>query len=100
MQPHTRAFYALWLAIPSLAFVGLGSGGKRSRKLLGIFMLITIAAGLFLLPACGPTNSNNAANQITPNDTYTFTLTGSDQKGLGPSSTSTATVMLEVTTPK
>lgn len=96
---HPRMFYALWLAVPSLAFVGLGASGKRGKKMLGIFLLITMGGGLFLLPACGG-NSNNAANQITPNETYTFTLTGSDQKGLGPSSTSTATVTLQVNTPK
>ncbi len=92
--------YALWLGIPSLAFVGLGACGKRNRKLLGIFLLVTIAGGLFLLPSCGSNNSNSAANQITPNNTYTFTLTGSDLKGLGPSSTSEAMVTLTVTTPK
>ncbi len=95
-----RVLFALWLGIPSLAFVGLSASGKRSRKLLGIFLLIAVAGGLFLLPACGNHNSNNAANQITPNNTYTFTLTGSDLKGLGPSNTSEATVTLEVTTPK
>ena len=100
IRSHPRTFYALWVAIPSLAFVGLGAAGKNGRKLLGIFLLVAIAGGLFLVPACGVNNSNNAANQITPNNTYTFTLTGSDQKGLGPSSTSTATVTLEVTTPK
>lgn len=99
IRSHARVFYALWLAVPSLVFVGFGATGKRNKKLLGIFLLIIMAAGLFLLPACGG-NSNNAANQITPNNTYMFTLTGSDQKGLGPSSTSTATVTLEVTTPK
>jgi hypothetical protein len=97
---RSHRIFALWLGIPSLAFVGLGASGKRSRKLLGIFLLVVIAGGLFLLPACGNHNSNNAANQITPNNTYTFTLTGSDLKGLGPSSTSEATVTLEVTTPK
>jgi hypothetical protein len=97
--PHSHVFYALWLGLPSLAFVGFGATRKRHKKLLGIFLLIAIAGGLFLLPACSG-NSNNAANQITPNNTYTFTLSGSDQKGLGPSSTSTATVTLEVTTPK
>jgi hypothetical protein len=99
IRAHPHAFYALWLALPSLAFVGFSATGKRRRKLLGIFLLIVMAAGLFLLPACGG-NSNNAANQITPNNTYTFTLTGSDLSGLGPSSTSTATVTLQVNSPK
>jgi hypothetical protein len=99
IRSHPHVFYAVWLLLPSLVFVGWGTTGKRRRKFLGMFLLMAIAAGLFLLPACGG-NSNNAANQITPNNTYTFTLTGSDQKGLGPSSTSTATVMLEVNTPK
>ena len=98
IRSHPRLFYALWLAMP-LVFVGFGAAGKRGKKLLGIFLLISVAGGLFLLPACSG-NSNNAANQITPNNTYTFTLSGSDLKGLGPSSTSTATVMLTVTAAK
>lgn len=98
-RAHPRTFYAFWLGIPFVAFVGLGAAGERRKKLLGIFMLIAIASGLILMPACS-SNSNNAANQITPNNTYTFTLSGSDLKGLGPSGTSTALVTLEVTTPK
>lgn len=98
-RSHRRAFYALLSLFPSLGFIGFSAAGKRSRKLLGLFLLVTIASGLFLVPACS-NNSNSAANQITPNNTYTFTLTGSDLKGLGPSSTSEATVTLTVTTPK
>jgi hypothetical protein len=98
LRPHV--FYAFWLGIPSLAFVGLGATRKGSRKLFGILFLIMIAGGLLLGPACGNSNapnSNNAANQVTPANTYTFTLTGSDLKGLGPSSTSSAMVTLQVT---
>jgi hypothetical protein len=92
-----RPFYAMWLAIPALAFIGLGATEKCRRKLLGIFMLVAIAGGLIFLPACGSSNQNTAINQITPTNTYTFTLSGADEHGAGPSSATPATVTLQVT---
>ncbi len=95
-RPHM--FYALWLAIPALAFVGLGGASKRGTRLMGMFLLVAIANGLLLLPACSSSTTNKAAaNQITPVNTYTFTLTGADANGAAPSSTTTATVTLQVT---
>lgn len=91
-----RALYALWVSMPALALLGFGSG--RRRKLFGIFLLVAIAGALLGSPACS-SNTNNATNQITPNDTYTFTVTGSDQKGVGPGSTTAATVTLQVNGP-
>ena len=84
-----RMFYALWLLLPGLAFLG-ARGPNRSKKLMGILFLLAIAS-LLLLPACGsstPTNSPTGAT--TPKNTYTFTLTGVDENGAAPSNTTTA----------
>jgi hypothetical protein len=95
--PHV--FRGLWLGFPALLFLGLGATGKRGGKLFGIFLLLIISSALLLLPSCG---SNTAivttnVNEITPKNTYTFTLTGADANGIGPSSTTSATVTLQVT---
>lgn len=95
-RPGQRAFYALWLALPALA-IGLGTTRNRGRRLMGTFMLLAIAGGLILMPACGSSPTNKAVNQITPTDTYTFTLSGADEHGAGPSSATPATVTLQVT---
>jgi hypothetical protein len=92
-----RLFYALWLALPALMLIGLGATGGRVRKVMGIFMLVAIAGGLLLMPACGSSPRNTTVNQITPTNTYTFTLGGADAHGVGPSSTPAATVSLQVT---
>jgi hypothetical protein len=60
-----------------------------------------IAGSLLLLPACGGNVGTKALNgQITPNNTYTVTLTGADTNGAAPSNASVnpATVTLAVTT--
>ncbi len=92
-----RPFYALWLALPALMLLGLGAAGGRGRKVMGIFMLVAIASGLLLVPACGSSPRNTTVNQITPSNTYTFTLGGADAHGVGPSATPAATVSLQVT---
>jgi hypothetical protein len=94
-----HALYGLWLAFPALTLAGLGAAGKRGRRFLGIFLLLTVAAAFLFMPACG---SNNAIittniNEVTPKNTYTITLTGADAKGVGPSSVTSATVTLQVT---
>ncbi len=91
-----RLFYAVWLALPALAIIGIGSGNGRG-KLMGIFMLLAIASGLIFLPACSSSQTNTAVNQITPTGTYTFTLSGADEHGAGPSTATPATVTLQVT---
>ena len=93
--------YGLWLLVPGLVLVGLGKTGARGKSLLGALLIIAVAGGLLLMPACGSTYSvtNNAPNgEITPKNTYTFTLTGADQTGAAPSNatTSQATVTLVV----
>jgi hypothetical protein len=99
--PNWQVFYALLLLIPGLVFVGLGKTAARAKNLLGAILLMAVAGGLLLMPACGSTYkvTNNAPNgEITPKNTYTFTLTGADQTGAAPSNTTTspATVTLAV----
>jgi hypothetical protein len=57
-----------------------------------------MVSGLLLLPACGSTNNtNNPSGEVTPKNTYTFTLTGADQNGAAPGNSATApTVTLTV----
>jgi hypothetical protein len=93
-----RMVYAFCLGIPALAFLGVGAAGKQRSKFLGILLIVALAGGVLFLPACG-TTTTNATNQITPNNTYTLTVTGTDQNGIGPGSTTSATVTLQVTSP-
>jgi len=91
-----QVFYALLLLVPGLVFVGFGNRTRR-KNLLGVFLLTAVAGGLLLAPACGsghPTNSPNG--EITPNNTYTFTLTGADQTGAAPSNAGQESVTLTV----
>jgi hypothetical protein len=101
-----RTFYALWMPFPMLALVGLGAAvsGKRSRKAWGLLALFVMSGALFLMPACGnTTTSTTTPNGVTPNNTYTFTVTGVDADGVISSNTGSTTtnpsVSLSVTTP-
>jgi hypothetical protein len=86
-----RIFYALWLLVPGLALAGVSRGGNRKR-LMGTLLLTAVASGLLFTPACGHTNNTNNPNgQTTPNNTYTFTLTGADENGAGPGNSTTCT---------
>jgi hypothetical protein len=102
-----RTFYALWLTVPILGLAGLGAavGGKRSRKACGLLALFVITGALFLMPACSNTSTTTTTpNGVTPNDTYTFTVTGVDAEGNAASNTGSTTtanpsVTLTVTSP-
>jgi uncharacterized repeat protein (TIGR01451 family) len=81
-----RNFYALWLAVPGLVLLGLGtkigSSANRRRGILGLLMLCALFAQIVLLPACSHT-STQAPTSGTPPGTYTITVTaasGSDSK--------------------
>jgi len=98
-----RMFYAFWLAVPGLALVGARRPRSSRKKLLAIFLLVSVAGSLLLLPACGGNVGTTALNgQITPNNTYVFTLTGADTNGAAPSNVppnaDVASVTLQVTT--
>jgi hypothetical protein len=99
-----RMFYGFWLAVPGLALLGAGAAGKRRRWLVGMLLLMVVTSGLLLMPACNATTNNGtkAANgDVTPDGTYTFTITGVDQTGIAPSNNNTgneaATVSLTIT---
>jgi hypothetical protein len=102
-----RIFYALWLTVPMLGLVGLGAavGGKRSGKAWGLLALFVITGALFLMPACSNTSTTTTTpNGVTPNNTYTFTVTGVDSEGNAASNTGSTTtanpsVTLTVTSP-
>jgi hypothetical protein len=105
--PRPRWFYALWLSIPVLGFVGVGAamGGKRSGKALGMLFIFLMCGCLLLLPACVNQLSNGTVgtpNGITPANTYTFTIVGVDSNGVVSSNTGTTTgptMTLAVTAP-
>lgn len=104
---HPRNFYALWLSIPLLGLVGVGTafGGKHSRKALSLLALFVASAAFLLLPSCGSTTgtSTTTPNGVTPANTYTFTIVGVDSNGVISSNTGTntsaPTVTLTVTAP-
>jgi hypothetical protein len=94
-----RIFYAFLLAVPGLALVGVSRARNRGRRLMGLFLLLGLAGSVLLMPSCGSsTRTNNPSGLTTPKNTYTFTLSGADQNGAGPSNTTTnpATVTLAV----
>ncbi|MFZ0869029.1 MAG: hypothetical protein WA424_06540 [Candidatus Sulfotelmatobacter sp.] len=100
---NPRVFYAFWLVVPGLALVGVRRPRSLGKKPLAVFFLMLVAGSLLLLPACGGDVGSRALNgQITPNNTYTFTLTGADTNGAAPSNVppnaDVATVTLAVTT--
>ncbi len=91
-----RVFFALWILVPGLALAGLGrSVGRkknRTKTLMGMFLLTAVASGLLLMPACSSTNNTNNPNgEVTPNNTYTFTITGADENGASPGNSTTCT---------
>jgi hypothetical protein len=100
---NLRIFYAFWLALPGLALVGARRPRSSRKKLLAVFFLMSVAGSLLLLPACGGRVGTQALNgQVTPKNTYIFTLTGADTNGAAPSNVppnaDVATVTLAVTT--
>ena len=90
-----RIFYAIWLAIPGLGLIALNTTGRRRKNTLGALLLMLLAGGVVLMPACG---SSKSIGSVTPATTYVFTLTGADENGAAPSNTATnqATVSLTV----
>lgn len=94
---HGRSYYALWLPVPMLALAGIGiAGGKRSRRAWGALSCFVLAGSLLLIPACGNSNTTTitkSSTTITPNDSYSFTLTGVDTLGGTASNISTPPIV-------
>lgn len=91
----SRWTYALWLPIPGLALIGLGTNARtsRRRRLLGLLLLGVLLVALLAAPAC--VSYTHLGNVGTPPGQYTISVTGSDQNGntqLGAGGTVTVTV--------
>jgi hypothetical protein len=99
-----RPVYAFWLPLPLLALVGLGAAGGKKARVWGIIALLIVGSTLLLTPACSTgttTKSTTPSQYITPNGSYTFTVTGVDANGASASNNSSgtlSTVTLTVTT--
>lgn len=90
---HARTFYALWLPLPLLVLTGFGAatGGKKSRKAWLALSLFVLGGTLLLVPACSNTTTTiESTVGTTPNDSYTFTLMGTDTNGNTSTNTGTA----------
>lgn len=86
----SRVFYGFLIPLPFVVIAGFGGPRTKSRKFLGLLGLLVIAAGLITLPACSSTQVNNG--NITPGNTYTFTIGAYDANGVSPSSNVTVTL--------
>jgi hypothetical protein len=90
-----RTFYAIWLALPGLGLIALITTGARRKSTLGTLLLMLLAGGVLLMPACG--SSSKSIGNVTPAKTYVFTLTGADENGAAPSNTSTNQATVSIT---
>jgi len=94
-----RLWFALWLPVPMLALAGI-IGGKRSRRAWCVLALLVLAGTMLLAPACSSTTTitpTNPQGQITPKNTYTFTLMGVDTNGVSSSNTGTSATSVTLT---
>jgi hypothetical protein len=87
------SFYATWLPIGGLSFLGLGigAGRKRRRWLIGA-VLSLIAGAILILPGCGSASTTTPTGGGTQPGTYYVTISGS----AGTASSHTAVVKLQV----
>jgi uncharacterized repeat protein (TIGR01451 family) len=85
--------YAAWLPLCGIALLGLGVGGKASRKRL--MLTGVLLGGFFALilfqPGCGGSSKTTTTTGGTPAGTYTITVTGTSG-----SATRTTTLVLVV----
>lgn len=96
MYRSSSVFYALWLPILGLSFVGMrfSSTESRRKRLLGFLLLGVVMAMLFLLPACssGSGGGGGGCTGCTPAGNYTVTVTGTDANNLSHATQVTLTV--------
>lgn len=73
---HNGGFYALWLPISGLAFLGFGLGVRKSsarRAILGL-ILGAFLGSILLQAGCGSDSSTTTTTTGTPAGTYTVTV--------------------------
>jgi hypothetical protein len=89
-----RLFYALWLPFPLMAIFAAGlSRNKRARGAALTTMLFAVILAIVVMPACSnSTSTTTNPNGVTPNNTYSFTVTGVDANGVSSSNTTTTSV--------
>jgi Beta-propeller repeat/Domain of unknown function DUF11 len=75
LQPGRGLFYASWLPVTGLAFLGLGIGSrfKRGRRVLGGLLFLAVATLILLQPGCGG-HSSSSTTTGTPAGTYTINV--------------------------
>ncbi len=96
--PRSRPVYAFLLPLPALALIGLGFGGKKTRKAWTLLSLFILSAAFLLMPACTNTSTKTTTpNGITPANTYTFTIAGVDANHVVSSNSGTGTTAPSVT---
>jgi hypothetical protein len=75
LKPGRGLFYASWLPVTGLAFLGLslGSGFKPGHRLMGGLLFLALATLILLQPACSG-HSSSTTTTGTPAGTYTITV--------------------------
>ncbi len=71
-----RVYYAVWLSLPGMALLGLGTRDKRRRRILGLIALCAVFGLILVVPACSHGTTQVPASG-TPAGTYTITITAS-----------------------
>jgi len=70
-----RSFYALWLMVPGMAVLGMGSRGKRRRgRILALLALCVLFGLIFLQPSCSTPKTQPQVSG-TPSGTYALKVT-------------------------
>jgi hypothetical protein len=84
-----------------LVLAGVGAvRGKQARRAWCLLALFVVAGAFLLMPACGNTTTTTPTNpngQVTPNNSYTFTVMGVDANGVSSSNTGTSAPTVTLT---
>jgi hypothetical protein len=76
--PGRGLFYASWLPITGIAFLGIGVGSRlrRGRRVLGGLLFVVVSTLILLQPACSG-HSSSTTTTGTPAGTYTVNVVAS-----------------------